>query len=284
MPQIIALMNALTGVGAIAVLAQVLLLGACGDTSETAQQEIDRTMLAPATKTEITAAAAKRVLFAHQSVGGDILDGANAIAADAGVSLNFVEARNAVATGGGIYHFKVGTNGNPLGKLEDYQALLAQTPPASFDVAMIKLCYIDFNRGTDARRIASAYVQAVEDLQSRHPQTRFVAVTTPLTTIQSGPKAWMKRLLGKTPAGYVENARREEFNAVLRGKFGTDRLFDVAKLESQGGAVPVVFDYEGRHFDALDPALSSDGGHLNDAGKRVVGSAFVKFLATLPAS
>ena len=133
-------------------------------------------------------------------------------------------------------------------------------------------------------QIATAYVQTLENLQSRNPQTRFVAVTTPLTTIQTGPKSWVKRLLGKTPAGYIENAKREEFNAVLRRKFGTDRLFDVAKLESQGGAVPVVFDYEGRHFDALDPALSSDGGHLNDAGKRVVGSGFLKFLATLPAS
>jgi hypothetical protein len=29
----------------------------------------------------------------------------------------------------------------------------------------------------------------------------------------------------------------------------------------------------------LDPGLTYDGGHLNDTGKRVVGSAFVKFLA-----
>ena len=137
---------------------------------------------------------------------------------------------------------------------------------------------------TDAKQIASAYVQAVEDLQKRHPQTAFVAVTTPLTTIQTGPKAWVKRALGKTPAGYVENARRDEFNAVLRQKFAANRLFDVARLEAQGGAQPVLFDYEGRTLEALDPALTSDGGHLNDAGKRVVGSAFVKFLANLDAS
>ena len=277
-------MNALAAVRAIAILAQVLLLAACGDTSVPVSQEIDRTMLAPATKNEIAAAASKRVIFAHQSVGGNILDGASAVAASAGVPLNVVETRLSPSPGSGIYHFQVGTNGDPLGKIKDYEVSLAQIPVASFDVAMVKLCYIDFNRGTDAAQIATAYVQTLENLQSRNPQTRFVAVTTPLTTIQTGPKSWVKRLLGKTPAGYIENAKREEFNAVLRQKFGTGRLFDVAKLESQGGAGPVGFDYEGRHFEALDPALSSDGGHLNDKGKRVLGSAFMKFLASLPVS
>jgi|KBSSwiStaDraftv2_1062776.scaffolds.fasta_scaffold147656_3 lysophospholipase L1-like esterase len=277
-------MNTRAPLRAIALLAQLLLLAACGDGPVNAPQEIDRTMLAPATRNEVTAAATKRVIFAHQSVGGDILAGVNAVSAGAGVPLNVVETRIAPATGGGIYHFKVGTNGDPLGKIREYHDALAQTPLTGVDVALVKLCYIDFNRGTDAAQIATAYVQAIEDLQSRHPQTRFVAVTTPLTTIQTGPKAWVKSLLGKTPAGYAENAKREEFNAVLRQKFGAGRLFDVAKLESQGGAEPVVYDYQGSSYEALDPALTSDGGHLNDAGKRVVGSAFVKFLANLPAS
>jgi lysophospholipase L1-like esterase len=269
---------------AIALLAQLLLLAACGDGPVTAPQEIDRTMLAPATRNEVTAAATKRVIFAHQSVGGDILAGVNAVSAGAGVPLNVVETRIAPETGGGIYHFKVGVNGDPLGKIREYHDALAQTPLTGVDVALVKLCYIDFNRGTDAAQIAAAYVQAIEDLQSRHPQTRFVAVTTPLTTIQTGPKAWVKGLMGKAPAGYAENAKREEFNAVLRQKFGAGRLFDVAKFESQGGAGPVMYNYQGRSYEALDPALTSDGGHLNDAGKRAVGSAFVKFLANLPAS
>ena len=262
----------------------MLLLAACGDSSVTTTQEIDRSMIAPVTKDELSVAATKRVIFAHQSVGNDILDGVNAVSAAAGVPLNVVETRVAPADSKGIFHFKVGTNGEPLGKIKEFQASLAQSPLSDIDVALVKLCYIDFNSGTDVAQVASAYVQTVEDLQSQHPQTRFVAITTPLTTIQTGPKAWVKSLLGKTPAGYVENAKREEFNAVLRQKFDAGRLFDVAKLESQAGAEPVVFDYEGRSHQALDPELTYDGGHLNDNGKRIVGSAFVKFLANLPAS
>jgi len=276
-------MNAHVPSRALAFLAHLLLLTACGDASTTTPPEIDKAMLAPVQQNEITAAAGKRVIFAHQSVGSDILDGANQVAAIAGVPLNVIETREPPADRSGIFHFKVGTNGVPLGKIQAYHDALAQSPLTGVDVALVKLCYLDFNHGTDVAQVASAYVQAVEDLQKRHPQTAFVAVTAPLTTIQTGPKAWVKRALGKTPAGYIENARRDEFNAVLRQKFAANRLFDVARLEAQGGAQPVVFDYEGRTLEALDPALSSDGGHLNDAGKRVVGSAFVKFLANLDA-
>jgi lysophospholipase L1-like esterase len=259
-------------------------LGACGDSATIeAPQELKTSMLEPVTQTELAAAAGKRVLFAHQSVGNDILDGVNAIAAASGTRINMVESGVVPADTSGIFHFKVGTNGEPLGKVKQFHDTLAQSSLAGVDVAMVKLCYIDFNRNTDAARIAHAYVQTIEELQRSHPRTTFAAMTAPLTTIQTGPKAWVKSMLGKDPAGHAENAKREEFNAVLRGKFGAAQLFDVAKIEAHGGGKPVVYEYKGQPYEALDPALTSDGGHLNEAGKRVLGAEFVKFLAKVKA-
>ena len=84
-------MNAHVPSRALAFLAQLLLLTACGDSSTTTPPEIDKAMLAPVQQNQITAAAGKRVIFAHQSVGSDILDGANLVAASAGVPLNVIE-------------------------------------------------------------------------------------------------------------------------------------------------------------------------------------------------
>jgi hypothetical protein len=265
---------------ALALTGLIALQAGCGQFTPEQQTSEQRTFMPePVSKAEIAAAAATRVIFAHQSIGKDILDGARALAADAGVPLTVVETREAPAATSGIFHFEVGSNGAPLGKLEDYRKTLSLAPLTGVDVALLKLCYIDFDASTDAAQVAAAYVHTIEDLQQRHPRTLFAAVTAPLTTIQTGPKAWVKGLLGRTPAGYVENAGRDRFNAILRQRFDRSHLFDVASIEANGGRAAALFEYEGRQLSALDPGLTWDGGHLNDAGKRAVGSAFVRFLA-----
>lgn len=213
--------------------------------------------------------AARRIVFGHQSVGRNILGGVAALAVGAGVQLPVTETRDGAATPG-IAHFAVGANGDPLGKIGDFAAVMDGPAAAGADIALLKLCYIDFSGTADPAAVAAAYGDTLAHLQLRHPATIFVAVTAPLTTEQSGPRALVKKLLGRAPDGRAENARREAFNAALRARFGAEgRLFDLAALESGGGA-------------ALNPALSSDGGHLNDAGARLVAERFVTFLAGLP--
>jgi hypothetical protein len=270
---------------AVTLTSLIALQTGCGQFTPEQQASAQRTFMPqPVSKAEIAAAAAKRVIFAHQSVGKDILDGARALAADAGVPLSVVESREAPAATSGIFHFQVGINGAPLGKLEDYRKTLSREELAGVDVALLKLCYIDFDASTDAAQLAAAYVHTIEDLQQRHPRTVFAAVTAPLTTIQTGPKAWIKGLLGRTPDGYVENASRDQFNAILRQRFDRSHLFDIASIEANGGRPAALFEYEGRQLSALDPGLTWDGGHLNDTGKRAVGSAFVRFLANSKAN
>lgn len=225
---------------------------------------------------EIGAVAARRVALAHQSVGGNLLDGVAAIATKSGVPLDITETREPPVTGGGIFHFLVGENGDPEGKLQDFLGVLAMQDWSGFDIAMIKLCYADFTSGTDPVALASRYIGTVEALQSRQPQTLFVAVTAPLTTVQDGPRAWVKRLLGRTPLGVPENARRHQFNEILRARFTSRNLFDLAKLEATGAAST---ELDGEVVAVLNPQLSSDGGHLNELGKELLGASFLKFVA-----
>lgn len=227
--------------------------------------------------------AARRVVFGRQSVGLNILNGVQALAAEAQVSLAITEAR-APSGAAGIVHFKVGRNGDPQAKIDDFAAVMASMEAGAdrqANLALMKLCYVDISPATDVRRLADQYGETLDRLAAQFPRTTFVAVTAPLTTVQSGLKARVRKLLGRTPDGLAANARRTEFNELLRERYGRQgRLFDLARCESESGAPE---RYQGQTVETLDPALTSDGGHLNALGARLVATRFVKFLAAVPA-
>lgn len=221
----------------------------------------------------------KRVVFGHQSVGLNILRGVQTLAVREAAHFRVTEARD-LSAAGNIVHFNVGTNGDPLSKLKDFASILRSGPTADVDVAMMKLCYIDFEGDVDPARMAEQYIATLDGLGVDFPHIQFVAFTAPLTVAQTGPKAWAKRVLGRTPAGYAENVRRKQFNDRLRARYKPEgRLFDLAQIEVQSAATD---SYLGQPFEALSPALTSDGGHLNAEGERVVGAQLLEFLATLP--
>ena len=53
-----------------------------------------------------------------------------------------------------IFQFSVGRNGDPLGKIKDFVG----TAPsfADMDIAMIKICFVDLSRNSDAVAVAKA--------------------------------------------------------------------------------------------------------------------------------
>lgn len=225
----------------------------------------------------------KRVVFGHQSVGANILSGVEILAKRDGIDLPIREQRGQPASAG-ITHFNVGRNEDPLGKIRDFVAAMESGGADGADAALLKLCYIDFSADTDARQVAEAYITNLDTLAAKYPSTRFVAVTAPLATVQTGPKAWIKRLLGKQPAQYLENARRAEFNQLLRSHFRDEgRLFDLARLESAPNGTPTVVRVGDRDVEALDPGLTSDGGHLNARGQELMAQELLVFLGNLPA-
>jgi hypothetical protein len=220
-----------------------------------------------------------KIAFGHQSVGADVISGIETLAHENNVAFPVAETRAAFATPG-LHHFKIGRNGEPQSKLADFDATMSGDIAGTADVALMKLCFIDFGPDTHPQQLAQDYIAEVDALAARFPQTTFVPVTAPLTTVQTGPKALLKELLGKEPAGYERNAQRKEFNETLRKHYANRNiLFDIASLESGFGKVTVERD--GQRIEALDPALTSDGGHLNDRGKHLIGGALVHHLANV---
>src|SRR5688500_17131655 len=101
----------------------------------------ETSMPASLTAAEIAAVANQRIVFAHQSVGNDILNGVQALTQQQGQALPIVEASQAPQQWQGIAHFKVGENGKPEGKIEQFAATMNANAFADADVAMLKLCY-----------------------------------------------------------------------------------------------------------------------------------------------
>ena len=224
------------------------------------------------TKADVEAAATQRVLFAHQSVGANILDGVRKLADENNVKLTITESRSDQGKTPAIFQFMVGRNGDPLGKIKDFVSTSSSFP--DIDVALMKICYVDLNKNSDATAVAKTYADAIKTLQRAHPSTRFIAITSPLTAVPSGAKAWVKSLIKGSSPELADNEKRKEFNDYLRKEFDKDHIFDLAALEAE----KAVAD-DGKEIEVMRPSLTDDGGHLNAAGQRFVGAAFIKLLA-----
>lgn len=233
-----------------------------------------------ALRADLDVLAKERIYFAHQSVGANILAGVSELAREAGVPLHIVQAPDAAALAPGTFgHFFVPENGEPLRKLANFKRALGTR--SGVDLALIKFCYVDIDASTHATALFARYQATMAELRAANPHTTFVHVTLPLTTVQTGPKALAKRLLGRAPYGTIENVRREHYNALLRRAYlGREPVFDIARLEStapDGTAVTVSWD--GAIAPAMMPLYTDDGGHLNEVGRVRVARELVRVLA-----
>lgn len=226
------------------------------------------------------ALAQKKVFFGHQSVGENVLAGLAALASEAKVSLRIAEGATAEAFAApGIVHARVGKNEDPHSKLRDFEALL-DGPARAAEVALVKLCYVDFGPGVDAQKLFEAYLERVEAVKKKHPTLALVHVTAPLTTVQGGLKGFVKNAIGRAPAGQRENQARHAYNTLLRARFGgKEPLFDLAAVEAGDGPTACRFSRDGQQWPCLRPELTDDGGHLNARGQREAALALAKALA-----
>lgn len=225
--------------------------------------------------------AQKRILFAHQSVGENILAGIRSLADESNTTIKITKSREVIA-GPGITHFFVGKNEAPYVKLKDFEDTLNGGAITGADIALLKLCYIDINRNTDVVKLAEAYSSMLFKLSQRYPKTTFIAVTVPVRTVSTGFKVSIRRLLGKKMNDYEDNVRRQEFNTILRNRFGVQgRLFDLAKAEAQGTN---TITYNGKPLDVLNTKMAIDSGHLNAFGERIVAAEFIKYITSLSAN
>ncbi len=231
---------------------------------------------------DLARVAEHRVYFAHKSVGYNIVDAIPSVYQEGGVAApEIVESREA-PTDPAFVHAANGENGDPLGKIELFDQTMRAGMAERVDVAVLKLCYVDFRKGkVDVDGVFAAYRSTFAALSRDFPDTAFVAATAPVTT-ERGPMGKVRAAVGRPDTlGPEHNVVRERFNALMREEFtepGT--LFDIAAVQStpaEGGRV--AYEREGERYYAMAPAYASDPGHLNATGGRVAASALLWVVA-----
>src|SRR5262245_1546068 len=87
-----------------------------------------------------------RVFFGHQSVGDNMLGVLPDVFATEGVDApEIVASTQAPASDGPvILHTLIGQNGDPLGKIAEFDRIIRGGMGDAVDVAVFKFCYIDF--------------------------------------------------------------------------------------------------------------------------------------------
>lgn len=225
----------------------------------------------------------ERIFFAHQSVGSNILSGIKEIYDRHSMPLRIIETDEPVTDHDPfLAHCRIGSNGDPVSKVSDFSRLLEAGFGEDVGVALLKLCYVDVTRETDVEALADHYLQQLERLANRYTNLNLVTCTVPLTVRRQGFKARVARLLGHPDTAVADNLARTQFNERLRNRPGDSvQLFDLAEVESGRSTHPGTEPTTSSNGPSLHAAFSSDGGHLNRFGSRIVAEALIRTLGRI---
>jgi hypothetical protein len=269
---------------AVAILAAVPLINACGGPSVDTKQAADAA-LGKVPADAWSALASKRIWFGHQSVGADIMNGVTDLSRERAVPLSEpVETRDPGRIAKpSIAHALNGENEKPDTKIRAFSEFVSEELHGDVDIAFFKFCYVDIEPETDVKALFSDYQAAMGALKAQYPNVRFVHVTSPLTAVQPGWKVALKRLLGRPQKDYAANARRDDFNRLLLAEYqGKEPVFDLARAESTyPDGSRHEFELDGKRYPALIDGYSYDGKHLDEQGRRWVAAHLLVELAQL---
>lgn len=228
--------------------------------------------------------ATQRVFFGHQSVGGNIVRGIDdLLRAHPTLPLRLVETGDAAAMREpGLYHARVGTNGDARSKLDEWERTISAAGLDHDAIALLKLCYVDITLETDVAALFAEYERTVTRIRSAHPRLTIVHITTPLTVDPGSLRHHAAKLRRLTSLREM-NVPRARYNELMRKRYGgADAIFDLEALESadRAGRRRTV-RVAGRDIPHLDRAWTDDGGHLNEGGRTRAAVAFLETLAAL---
>ncbi len=227
----------------------------------------------------------KTFYFGHQSVGYNIIDGIQDIMKEyPKIKLNIVESNDpASMVKGAFVHSPVGKNAKPKTKIDDFVGYIDRGIGKKADAVALKLCYVDIRQETDYLKLFSYYETKISRVRKSNPGLTITHFTTPLMTLQSGPKAWIKKLIGRPLGGSKHNISRHAYNELLRAKYkGKDPILDIAQIESTyPDGTRAAFKDGGKTFYSMVPEYTNDGGHLNKTGRKKVAEQLILLLAAL---
>lgn len=210
-----------------------------------------------------------RWFFAHASVGGGMIDGIDMLRQLKGTLYPVFPVSEdgtppATTQNGALYEYMRGNPGaqEKFDSFETYITNGWRYPKVN--IALNKLCYIDQDADL------AYYLDSMTRLEADFPETVFVYMTMPLTTDTD-----------------ENNYKRNLYNDGVRDYVRTNNLvlFDIADIEAYDtNGVATVFTYNGRSCQRMCEFYSSDGGHVNDAGKTITALGFYALGAALLAA
>jgi hypothetical protein len=231
---------------------------------------------------DLRTVARARIYFGHMSVGFNMVDGLRQLAAEEGIdAIHLVELDEEPAPSDTFFaHSQVGKNKDPRSKIGEFAERIGGGLPAEPDIAFMKFCFVDFAPDTDTSDLFSYYRSTMSRLSEEHPQVRFLHTTVPLVTRKLRIKDRV-RLLLRMPVWVDDaNVKRHVFNRLVRETYDRDLIIDVAREEStRSDGTRQQYTKNGRTYYSLVPAYTTDGGHLNDVGKRKVAAEMVRVIA-----
>ncbi len=229
--------------------------------------------------------AQKKIYFGHQSVGFNIIDGIKDVMKEnPQIKLNIVETTNESDFKVGLFaHSRVGKNVNPKSKTEEFVEFINKGIGGKADAAALKFCYVDVRADTDTKNLFTDYSDSISQLEKKYPDTTIIHFTVPLTTTKTTWKTWIKKIIGKKTWEYDDNIKRNEYNEMLIKKYqGKEPILDIAKIESTfPDGTPCTFTKDGKTYYSMVPEYTSDGGHLNEVGRKKVAEQLLILLAQL---
>ena len=226
----------------------------------------------------------KTLYFGHQSVGYNIVDGIADVLSEnnvAGYRIVDISGNAGLLRGTGFFHSTIGKNGDPYLKITEFKKFI-EMYHENIDVAFFKFCYIDITHELDINDLFNHYKETMDALIKGYPAVTFVHFTAPLRVVQTGPKAWVKKLLNKPLGGAVDNVQRNRLNQKIIQQYSmTSPVFDLATAESTLADGQVnQFDYQGKQYRTLISEYTDDGKHLNAVGRKIIARDLLAFFGS----
>jgi hypothetical protein len=226
----------------------------------------------------------EKIVFGHQSVGANILQGVRELMVDdSRLKLRIIaSAEPASVSGPAFVETSIGKNTEPASKDEAFADIVNNSLGNQRAVIMYKYCYVDINASTDVRQLFHNYREGIDLLHRSHPTLKVVHITVPLITAESAAEAWIKSVLGKTTMRAADE-KRNEYNNLLRQTYADkEPVFDLAEVEStHTDGTRSYFMSDRQKIYTLASEYTGDGSHLNEAGRRAAAQRLLTVLSTL---
>ena len=227
----------------------------------------------------------KSFYFGHQSVGFNIIDGIkDVIKEHPEIKLNIVESSNPDNLKPGVFeHSRVGKNTDPKTKVDEFIKFIKNGIGNKANYVFLKFCYVDIREKSDVNNIFAYYKESMAKLRQEFPNTTIIHFTVPLTTTKTTWKTVVKKIIGRKTWEYDDNIKRNQYNQLLLNTYsGKEPIFDLAKVESTfPNAHRCTFTKDGKTYYSLVPQYTTDGGHLNELGRKFVAKQLLIFLAKM---